>query len=189
MEKARKISNALAVILPVSALIFIIAESICNCELLIGSFNDENLFVILFLSSAVFLFISTLLAIKLKSPKDTVKNSVIRFVSTIIIVLFTLIEFYDFKERRYYEFTSPDGKYTAVAEEWIEEYADDYSQGVVMIYERKNALFVTKKDLFFNYSGQRPISSGDYTVSWEENVMVFTAEKQNNEYETIKIEF
>lgn len=189
MEKVRKILNVSAVIMPVLALILIIAESIFNCELLIGSFNDNTLCLIIFSISAVFLLISTLLAIKLKSSKDTITNSVTRFVSIIIIVLFTFFRFYDSKERRYYEFTSPDGKYTAVAEEWVEEYSDGYSNGVVILYEKKNTLFVTEKDLFINLNGQLPISSGDYTIEWEENIMSFTAEKQNNEYETIRIEF
>lgn len=182
MIKLKKISEILAVIPVLLALIIALISAITEWTFLIGSVNGNVLVAILFAFSAFLLLISTIAAIIAKDEKQTVIKTVCSFVTIIVFCFMFFSKNSDNKDFRYYEFTSPDGNYTVVAEE-----GTYLLSGQVHFYERKNPFFVVHKDLFLTDDGYRPISSGEYTVEWYESVMIFTANNGNNIYKTIKI--
>lgn len=189
MKKTAKIFGILSAVSSLSVLIPLIAEAVSDYNFLFGSVDIEKLTAILFSFSAVFLLISTILAVIAKDDKNKVSDYVIRFLQVFLICFFIFKLINDSKDHKYYEFTSPDGKHTVVAEEWSENLSDDYTHGCVMFYVRKNTFFISQKDLCFNTNGYLPISSDGYSIEWNENNMSFTLQNGNNEPETVTIEY
>lgn len=150
---------------------------------LIGTVNSNELIIIFAAFAAICLAVSTITAIASKQEKHMVLKSIIRVLIICVIVYFALISNAFNRSCDYYEFTSPDGKYTVIAEEW-----SYLLGGGVNFYERINPLLVMQKEDFTTDDGYRAISSGDYSVEWNENVMDFTVQNGNGIYKTLKIE-
>lgn len=188
MKKNEKLFGIIALIPAIFALIPLITESVSNRKILIGSIDIKIITAILFSLSAVFLLFTAVRSLIKKDKEKKVSDYIFIFGQTVILscIIFDCLN--SSKDHRYYEFTSPDGNHTVVAEEWTEELSDDSLHGCVMFYVRENKFFVSEKDLYFNYNGYLPISSNCYTVEWNNNRASFTLENVNGEYETITIE-
>ena len=183
MKTLKKISDILGVVPIALALIIALISAITDWTFLAGTINGNVLTAILFSCSAFFMLVSTISAIITKDEKQTAKKSILNLICVIIlciIMIFTKIS--DNKDLKYYEFTSPDSNYTVVAEE-----RTHLKSGIVRFYERKNPFFVIHKDFFTTDDCYRPISSGDYKIEWNENIMCFTANNGNNVYKTTYI--
>lgn len=71
-------------------------------------------------------------------------------------------------EPRYFTFSSPDGVHTIIVEEESFMLA-----GFGSIYEKKNALFMSKKAEYGTDNGYRPFSLNNYQLTWgQENVTI-----------------
>ena len=176
------IFGILSAIFVLFALIVFITERYSNYSFLIETVNGDTLIVVFGVCAAICILISAITAIVSKTEKRIVINSVVRFVCICIIGFFAFISASAKKDYNYYEFTSPDGIYKVVAEEW-----SYLLGGGVNFYERINPMIVTYKDCFHTDDGYRAISSGDYSVNWNENVMGFKAPDGNNIYKTTEI--
>ncbi|MBQ9850937.1 MAG: hypothetical protein IJO36_09585 [Clostridia bacterium] len=183
MKKLNKIFEIIAAIPIAVALILILIYEISGNEFLVGSVNDSLLYIVLLSTSAVFYLISAIIALFNKGEKNRI-SSFIPKISRFVIVCICIFNWsYDYEDKKYYEFTSPDGNHTVVAEEW-----SYLLGGGVRFYERKNPFFVSHKDLLITDDGYRAISSGDYTIEWTDNSMLFTAQNGNGIYKTEIIE-
>ncbi len=179
MKTLKKISDILVIVPTALALIIALTSAITDWIFLYCSINGNILIAILFACSAFFILISTIISIIIKDKKQTVRKSAINLVCIIILCFMIFSKVSDNSDRKYYEFTSPDSNYTIVAEE-----RTHLKSGIVRFYERKNPFFVIHKDIFTTDDCYRPISSGDYTIEWKENIMCFTANNGNNIYKT-----
>jgi hypothetical protein len=188
MKKDDKILGIFALIPALLALILIIAEGITECEFLINSVSSRLFTAIMFSLSAVFLFIPIIKNLIKKDKTKKTSDYIFSLLRILILVYIVFDCINSYKEHKYHEFTSPDGKHTVVAEEWTSDISDEYIHGCVMFYVRENKFFISQKDLSFNYNGYLPISSNGYTVEWNENNAIFTLQNGNNENETIEIE-
>jgi hypothetical protein len=128
------------------------------------------------------LLISIIIELATKSEEKKTISIISRIVTCAITVILAFEINSDGKERRYYEFTSPDGQHSVVAEERTYLLA-----GSVELYERVNPLFMERKEYYSTDDGYRPISNGDYSVAWQDNVMTITMQDGNGNYETINI--
>ncbi len=182
MKKVKIIFGILSAILVLLALAVFLTEKYSDFSFLLGTVNGDVLTVGFAVCAAVSLLISAITAIILKTEKRIVLNSVIRILSICVIGCFAFVSSSVSKDCEYYEFFSPDGAHTVVAEEW-----SYLLGGGVVFYERINPLFVTYREDFTTDDGYRAISSGDYSVEWEENVMSITLQNGNRFYETIRI--
>lgn len=160
----------------------LVTENYSNYRFLIGSVSGDILNVGFGVCAAVCLLVSAIAAIISKSEKHIVFNSVIRFLCICIICFFAYFLSTFISTGNYYEFSSPDGEHTVVAEEW-----SFLLGGGVNFYERINPVFVKYKENFSTDDGFRAISWGDYSVEWEENVMSITLQNGNNIYKTVNI--
>ncbi len=182
MKKIKTISEILSAIFVLLALSVFIIERYSDYRILIGSADGDTLNVVFLVYAAIFLLVSAITAIISKAEKRIVLNSVIRFLIICIIGSFALISVSDNKDYKYYEFSSPDGEHTVVAEEW-----SFLLGGGVNFYERINPVLIKYKENFSTDDGFRAISSGDYSVEWNENVMSITLQNGNNIYKTVNI--
>lgn len=182
MKKTKIFFGILSAIFVLMALIVFITERYSNYSFLIGTVNGDTLIVAFGVCTAICILISAITAIVYKTEKRIVINSVVRFVCICIIGFLTFISASSGKDYTYYEFTSPDGVYEVVAEEW-----SYLLGGGVNFYERINPMIVIYKECFHTDDGYRAISSGNYSVNWNENVMSFKAQNGNNIYKTVNI--
>ena len=183
MKKAVKVFNILAIIPMLIALIITLIKAFTKWIFLIGSADGNVLIAILAICSALFLIISFIISIASKSDKQNIQKSVSRLLCIIILCFLSFNKISEKKDNKYFEFTSPDGNYTVVAEEKTE-----LLSGTIRFYERENMLFVSHKDIFSTDDGYRPITSDRYSVEWNDNVMTFTADNGNNIFKSIQIE-
>lgn len=182
MKKIKTVFGILSAFFVLLALTVFVTERYSDYRILTGSADGDVLNIVFSACAAVCLLISAITAIVSKTEKRIVLNSVIRFLIICIIGSFALISASDNKDCKYYEFSSPNGEYTVVAKEW-----SWLLGGGVVFYERVNPLVVTYREDFSTDDGYRAISSGDYSVEWEENVMSITLQNGNNIYKTVNI--
>lgn len=160
MKKIKTITAVSSVffILLAAAVSLVINHS--KFSFLIGTLNSNELIIIFAAFAAICLAVSTITAIASKQEKHMVLiKSVIRVFIICAIVYFALTSAAFNRSCDYYEFTSPDGKYTVIAEEW-----SYLLGGGVKFYERINPLLVMQKESFSTDDGYRAINSGDYSV-------------------------
>ena len=169
-----------AVFLTVSACVYTIQEYE-DLYLLIGNVNGDMIMHTALALAVVCLIIIAVIAI-IKKEKHRILKTVICF--ALSGVMFFCIGFSDFFSRpyAYYDFTSPDGKHTVIAGEW-----SWLLGGGVSFFERTNFLFVKRVGSFSTDDGYEPIRNNEYSVDWNENKMIFTANNGNGYYETIEI--
>lgn len=182
MKKIKIIFEILSAIFVLLALTVFLTEKYSDFSFLLGTVNGNDLTAGFASCAAICLLVSAITAIISKTEKRIVLNSVIRILSICVISCFTFISSSVSKDCEYYEFSSPDGAHTVVAEEW-----SYLLGGGVVFYERVNPLAVTYREDFSTDDGYRAISSGDYSVKWEENVMSITLQNGNRFYKTIRI--
>lgn len=166
--------------LTVSACVYTIQE----CEdlhLLIGNINGDMIMRIALICAVVCLIIIAVIAIVKKEKRRILKSVICFAVSGVMLYCIGVSGFFS-RPYTYYDFTSPDGKYTVIAGEW-----SWLLGGGVNFYERINSLFVKRIGSFSTDDGYEPIKNNDYSVQWDENQMTFTANNGNNYYETIEI--
>ncbi len=182
MKKMKIFFGILSAIFVLLALIVFLTEKYSDFSFLLGVVNGDDLTAGFAVCATVCLLISAITAIISKTEKRIILNSVIRFLIISIIGSFALISVSDNKNYNYYEFSSPNGEYIVVAKEW-----SYLLGGGVVFYERVNPLLVTYRENFSTDDGFRAISSGDYSVEWEENVMSITLQNGNNIYKTVNV--
>lgn len=171
-----------AVFLGISASVYAVQEY-GDLSLLIGNTNGDAVMRIMLSCAAVCFIIISVIAI-IRKEKHMILQAVIGLM--ISAAMFSCVGISSFFSRpySYYNFTSPDGKYTVIAGEW-----SWLQGGGVTFYERKNPLFVIPKESFLTDDGYEAIKSGDYSVEWDENVMIFTADNGSGKYEPVEIIF
>ncbi len=182
MKKIKTVFGILSAFFILLALTVFITESCSDYRFLIGSIDGDILNVVFSVCAAVCLLVSAITAILSKTEKRIILNSVIRFLCICVICSFALVLSSVSKDCEYYKFISPDGAHTVIAEEW-----SYLLGGGVVFYERVNPLLVTYRENFSTDDGFRAISSGDYSVEWNENAMSITLQNGNNIYKTVKI--
>lgn len=182
MKKIKMVFEILSAIFASFAAAVFFVEKYSKFSFLIGTVNSNTLTVVFASCAAICLLISAITAIISKTEKRIVLNSVIRIFCICVIGCFALTSASDNKVCKYYEFSSPNGEHTVVAEEW-----SFLLGGGINFYERTNPIIVTYKENFNTDDGYRAISSGDFSVEWNKNVMSFTAQNGNNFYKTINI--
>ena len=187
MKKSDRIFGIFALIPAILALMLIIAEDISDCEFLFSSVNSRLITAIAFSLSAVFLLIPLIKNLIQKDKKKKTSDYIFGLFRILILVYIVFDCLNSYSSHKYYEFTSPDGKQTVVAEEWIADISGEALHGCVMFYVRENTFFISQKDLSFNYNGYLPFSSNGYTVEWNKSNAIFTLQNGNNESETIII--
>lgn len=182
MKLLKKISEILSSISLFLAFLILIIEKISGWEFYTSTANRFTLMTILFGCTAVFYLISAITVIASKSENKKIITFISRIITcaTVLILAFEINS--DGKERKFYEFTSPDGQHSVVAEEWSYLLA-----GSVELYEKVNPFFIEKKEYFSTDDGYRAISNGDYSVEWQDNVMSITMQDGNRNYKTINI--
>ena len=169
-----------AVFLTVSAFVYTIQE----CEdlyLLIGNTNGDMIMRTALDLAVICLIIIAVIAI-VKKEKHRIVKSVICFAVSGAMLYCIGISGFLSRPYTYYDFTSPDEKYTVIAGEW-----SWLLGGGVNFYERTNPFFVKRIGNFSTDDGYEPIKNNDYSVKWLENEMIFTANNGNAVYETLNI--
>lgn len=169
-----------AVFLTVSACVYTIQEYE-DLYLLIGNVNGDMIMHIALICAVICLIITAVIAI-VKKEKHRILKSVICFAVSGAMIFFVGVSGFFSSPYTYYDFTSPDGEYTVIAGEW-----SWLLGGGVNFFERTNLLFVKRIGSFSTDDGYKPIKSNDYSVQWDENKMIFTANNGNNYYETTEI--
>lgn len=129
------------------------------------------------------LAISAITAFALKKEKHIIINTIIRVALLSGVIYYTTVLSFFTVDNEYYNFTSPDGNHTVIAEEW-----SLLLDGGVNFYERENSFLVIRKENFNTDDGYRIISSGNYSVEWNENIMAFTGNNGNGVFKTVEIE-
>lgn len=170
-----------AIFLAVSACVYTIQEYE-DLYLLIGNINGDMIMRIALICASLCLISIAFIAVIKKE-----KQRILKFVICLAIscAMFCCVGISSFLSRPYdyYDFTSPDRKYTVIAGEWSWLHG-----GGINFYERINPVFVEKIGNFSTDDGYTPISRGKYSVEWNENVMTFSADNGNGIYESLKIE-
>lgn len=169
-----------AVFLTVSACVYTIQESE-ELYLLIGSINGDLIMRIALSCAVVCLVIRAVIAIVRKEKQRILKAVICLAASGTMIFCIGISAFFS-NSYTFYDFNSPDGKYTVIAGEW-----SWLQGGGIDFYERTNLLFVKKAGSFSTDDGFEPIKRNDYFVEWDENKMIFTANNGNNYYKTTEI--
>ena len=182
MRKVKIIFGILSAVFVLLTLTVLITERYSDYRFLIGSVSGDVLNIGFGICAAICLFVSAVAAIISKSEKHIVLNSVIRFLCICGVCGFALVLSSVSKDCEYYNFSSPDAAHTVVAEEW-----SYLLGGGVVFYERINPMVVTYREDFSTDDGYRAISSGDYSVEWDGNVMSITLQNGNRFYKTIRI--
>lgn len=179
--KIRKIFELLALVPILLGLILVITEGITGYEFLAGSLTDSMLILIFFSCSAVFVLIATIAGILTKDKKQTARKNVVNILCILILSVISIYQTSDFRENRYYEFSSPDENYTVVANEW-----SFLQGGGVYFYKRVNPLFIEylPKAYISTDDGYQALNKGDYEIEWNNNVMTVTLNNGNGIYKT-----
>lgn len=173
-----------ALFLAVSACVYTIQEYE-ELYLLIGKINGDMIMRIALICAVLCLIIISVITIIKKEKHRGLQTAVCLMISCAMIYCVGLSSFLS-RPYNYYDFTPPDGKYTAIAGEW-----SWLQGGGITFYERKNPLFVKCVGTFGTDDGYRAIESGDYSVEWNGNVMTFTAPDGNGsgKYESVNVTF
>ena len=169
-----------AVFLTVSACVYTIQEYE-DLYLLIGKINGDMIMQIALICAVICLMIIAVIAIVKKESRRVLKAVICLAASGVMLYCIGVSGFFS-RPYTYYDFTSPDGQYTVIAGEW-----SWLLSGGVNFYERTNFLFVKRIGSFSTDDGYEPIKNNDYSVQWDGNKMMFTANNGNNYYETIEI--
>ncbi len=167
--------------LAVSACVYTIQEYE-ELYLLIGSINGDMIMRVALICAAVCLVILSAVVI-IKKEKRRVLHTVVCLMISAAMIYCVSISWFFSRPYTYYDFTSPDGKYTVIAGEW-----SWLQGGGVNFYERINPVFVKKIGSFSTDDGYQPINKGDYTVEWNGNIMEFIADNGNGIDKSLKIE-
>lgn len=182
-KKAKIIFYIMTAVFLGLAAVFHLIEEYSDYSFLAGEINGNRIIMIFLICASVCLVAISIIALASKNEKN-------RFLQTLISVLFagviissTCVLGAFSRDIKYYEFVSPDGQHTVIAEEW-----SYLLGGGVNFYERVNPLFVTGKESFSTDDGYKAINSNDYTVEWNENTMSFTAQNGNHIYNTVEID-
>ncbi len=164
----------------VSAAVYAVCEY-SDLMLLIGNVNGYMVIRIALVCAAICLIIISVISIA-KKEKHKILKMVICFIASVAILCFVGISAFFSRPYTYYDFASPDGKYSVIAGEW------SWLQGGGVVFcERINPLFIKEIDSILTDDGFKPIKRNDYSVKWNENRMEFTANNGNGYYETIEI--
>lgn len=182
MKMTKSVTNTFSVIFIILAAAVKIFDERSKYEFLIGTLNGDGLILIFLLCACACIVISAICALISKKEKHIVIKTVIRIILLAGILYYVLILSFFTTDKEYYEFASPDGKHSVIAEEW-----SFLLGGGVIFYERENAFLVTEKESFSTDDGYRVISSGNYSVEWNKNIMTFSA-SSGNINETVEIE-
>lgn len=182
MKKIKTISAIISAAFVLFISVVLITEKCSDYRIITGTADGDTLNIIFSVCAVIFLLISAITAIISKNEKRVVSNTIIRFLCVCGLCIFALITSTVRKDCVYYDFISPDGEHTVVAEEW-----SYLLGGGVNFYERINPLFVVCKEIFSTDDGYRAISSGDYSVEWNKNIMCITMQDGNRNYKTVKI--
>ncbi len=168
----------------VSACVYTIQEYE-DLYLLIGNINGDMIMRIALICASLCLIITAFIAIVKKEKQRIPKFIICLAVSCAMLCCVGISSFLS-RPYDYYDFTSPDGKYTAIAGEWSWLHG-----GGINFYERINPVFVKQIGSFNTEDGYTPISKGDYSVEWNKNAMTFTARNGNGsgKYETVTVNF
>ena len=184
MKKAKNITAALSVLFILLAAAVKMFEEKSEYSFLAGTLNGDGLISVCLICSCVCLVISAITAFGSKAEKHIVINTLLRIVLIAGILFYLLTLSFFNADNKYYTFTSPDGKYSVIAEEW-----SFLLGGGVNFYERKNAFLVIEKGSFNTDDGYRVITSENYSVEWDDNLMRFKGSNGNNIFETVEIDF
>ena len=169
-----------SVFLAISACVYTIKENE-ELNLLIGNINDDMIMRIALICAAVCLITVSVIVIIRKENRRFLKTVICLAVSGAMLCCVGISSFFS-SPYTYYDFSSPDGKYTVIAGEW-----SWLLGGGVDFYERENLIFVKRLGSFLTDDGYEPIKNGDYSVEWNGNKMIFTANNGNGKYETVEI--
>lgn len=169
-----------ALFLSVSALVYTIQEYE-EWYLLIGHINGDMIMRVALICAAICMIMTAVIAIGKKENRRVIKTVICLAVSVALLYCVGISSFFS-RPYTYYDFTSPDEKYTVIAGEW-----SWLQGGGVNFYERVNPFFVKRAEEFLTDDGYEPIKNGDYAVEWNENELVFIANNGNEIYETVKI--
>lgn len=164
----------------VSCFIYAIRESF-GLNFLVGNTDSDIIIRIALVCAAICLIIISVIAI-VKKEKHRILKTLICFVASVAIFYFVGISAFFSRPYTYYDFVSPDGKYSVIAGEW-----SWLQGGGVNFYERTNPFLIKEIDSISTDDGYEPIKRNDYSVKWDENRMEFTANNGNGYYETIEI--
>ncbi len=170
----------IAIFLTVSACVYTIQEYE-DLYLLIGNINGDMIMRIALICAVVCLIIISVIAIIKKEKRRILKTVICLVISGMMIYCVGISGFFS-RPYTYYDFTSPDGKYTVIAGEWSWLHG-----GGVNFYERINLLFVKRIGSFSTDDGYEPIRNNDFSVAWNENSMDFTANNGNGKDETVNL--
>ncbi len=169
-----------ALFLTVSACVYTIREN-HDLELLIGNIGSDVIIRTALICAVVCLIIISVIAVAKKEKHRVLKAVICLAASGVMLYCIGVSGFFS-RPYTYYDFTSPDGKYTVIAGEW-----SWLLGGGINFYERTNPLFVKRIGSFSTDDGYEPIKNGDYSSEWNGNIMIFTANNGNGKYETVKI--
>ncbi len=169
-----------AVFLTVSACVYTIKEYE-DLYLLAGNINGDMIMRTALALAVVCLIIISVITV-VKKEKHRILKSVICFSASAAMLYCIGISGFFSRPYTYYDFTSPDGKYSIIAGEW-----SWLQGGGINFYGRTNPVFVKRIGNFSTDDGYEPIKNNDYSVQWDGNKMIFTANNGNNYYETIEI--
>ncbi len=164
-----------------SALVYTIQE-FDESVMLIGNISGDAIMRIMLICAAICLIIISIIAIAKKEKHRFLQIVICLMISVAMFWCVGISSFFS-RPYTYYDFTSPDGKYTVTAGEW-----SWLQGGGINFYERKNILFVKRIGNFSTDDGYCAIKSGNYSVQWDRNVMIFTADNGNGKYESVNME-
>lgn len=170
-----------AVFLTVSACVFYTIQESEDLYLLIGNVNGDMIMHTALVLAVICLIAIAVIAV-IKKEKYKILKSIICFALSGAMIFFVGVSGFFSRPYTYYDFTSPDGEYTVIAGEW-----SWLLGGGVNFFERTNLLFVKRIGSFSTDDGYEPIKNNEYSVDWDENKMIFTANNGNNYYETTEI--
>lgn len=183
MKRAKRITAAFSVFFILIAAAVKLFEEKTKYNFLIGTLNGNGLIALCLICACVCIAISAITAFASKKEKHMVINTFIRMALIAGILYYTFTLSFFTADNEYYKFTSPDGKYSVIAEEW-----SFLLGGGVNFYERENLFIVTEKESISTDDGYRVISAENYSVEWKENIMIFTGSNGNNVFKTVEIE-
>lgn len=183
MKKTKYITTVLSFLFIILAAAVKLFEEKTKYNFLIGSLNGERLIYVFLICACICLVISAITAFAFKKEKHIVINTIIRIVLLAGIIYYASVLSFLSTDSEYYIFTSPDEKFSVIAEEW-----SFLLGGGVNFYERENSFLVIEKESFSTDDGYGVISAGNYSTEWKGNIMTFTGNNGNGVYKTIKIE-
>lgn len=183
MKKAKYLAAVFSVLFVLLSAVVKLVEEKTKYVFLIGTLNSDGLVSVFLICAAACLAVSSITAFASKREKHIIINTVLRIILISIMVYYVSVLGLFTTDNEYYKFTSPDGNYSVIAEEW-----SFLSGGGVNFYERENAFLVIKIKSFDTDDGYRVISAGNCSVEWNDNIMTFNGNNGNNIYQTVEIE-